>query len=78
MMVRPWRIVQLAADEKDNISLTVLVRRCKIFVEYIHDVADIFDQLRVQPVRKSQTLLWARLAEFLNVIEAFVWRKGFW
>ena len=77
-MVRPWRIVQLATNGKVNIPLTVLVLRCKIFIERSQDVVDILSQPRTQSIWKNETLLWARPAELLNVIEAFVWWKGFW
>ena len=77
-MVRPWRIVQLATDGKDKIFPTVFIRRCKTFIEYAHSVIYTLGKPQTQPIRKNQTLLWARPAELLNVIEACVWWKGFW
>jgi hypothetical protein len=58
-MVRPWRMVQLIATEEMIYPLTVLVCRCNAFIQFVHNVANIFDQLGVQPVRKCEGLLWA-------------------
>jgi hypothetical protein len=46
-------------DRGIDISLTVFVCRCNPFIQFVHNVANIFDQLGVQPVRKCDGLLRA-------------------